>query len=245
MPGRTALPAFGFSTMNVLVLDLSTSTGFSVQKHDGSNVTLIAHGTLVNDKIIEGFGEYPFNYLRAARNVADLIRDELLSKYKPDVIVIEETNGGGRHSNRYTQKILEFIHYAVLDMLQFQVERVVYINTSDWRKSVKSHLSKEDKKINSKIANAKRQCKDEDGKVNVKKFNALKKQLGVKGKVSKKHVTIRLVNAMFDLELKAKDDDVADAIAMGVAYANGVPHCDGKVTRKGKDKDNGKEEGVE
>jgi Holliday junction resolvasome RuvABC endonuclease subunit len=208
--------------MKVLALDISTSTGYSVQKHDGK-VELLEQGSIVNDKRIEDFGAYPFSYYHAAKNMARLIQDQI-AKHKPDAIVIEETNGS---RSRYTQKILEFLHYAVLDRLVDSKIKIVYINTSDWRKSVGGMLSKEDKKQNAKVAKAKQKAKV-NGKLDLKKFSALKKEMGVRGKVNKKHVAIRVVNEMFDLSLKAKDDDVADAICLGLALYNGVPHCDGK-----------------
>lgn len=208
--------------MIVFALDISTSTGYSVQEHDGE-VKLLEQGSIQNDKRIEDYGPYPFSYYYAAKNMALLIQDQL-SKHRPDVIVIEETNGS---RSRYTQKILEFLHYAVLHTLLDTKAKVVYINTSDWRKSVGGMLSKEDKKQNAKVAKAKQKAKT-DGKLDLKKFAELKKQMGVRGKVNKKHVAIRLVNQMFGLSLKAKDDDVADAICLGLALYNGVPHCDGK-----------------
>ena len=95
--------------------------------------------------------------------------------------------------------------------------KVVYVNTSDWRKVIGGNLTKADKAMNIKVRKLKKAGNKE----------ALK-ALGVRGKVTKKHVAIRYVNATFGLDLKMKDNDIADAICQGTAYFLGVKHCDGK-----------------
>jgi hypothetical protein len=57
---------------------------------------------------------------------------------------------------------------------------------------------------------------------------AEKKALGLKGRVTKKHVAVIEANRRFGLDFKQKDNDIAEAILLGVAYLSGAPICDGK-----------------
>jgi hypothetical protein len=84
--------------------------------------------------------------------------------------------------------------------------RVVYISTSAWRKATQVALSKQDKDVNRKINQGKS-----------------KKELGVKGKTTTKHVSVRVANEMYGKDYKTKDNDITDAILLGVAYFRGVP----------------------
>lgn len=205
----------------LLALDLSTKTGYAIFDAD----KLVEYDVVQNNRTVHEYGSYPYSYMAAAVEVA--INVQLIVKlHRPDVVVIEETNGS---KSRYTQKILEFIHLAVLRELQElrMLGNVVYINTSDWRKAVGGHLSKEDKKLNAKVSKAKKRAKV-DGKLDIKLFNKYKKELGVKGRTNKKHVAIRVANTLFGLNLKPKDNDKADAICLGYSYILGVPACDGK-----------------
>lgn len=201
--------------MRILALDISTSTGWALLDKG----TLSGAGTIKNTKKLDEFGSYPFNYINATRSISDAIYRKILS-LDPDMIVIEETNGS---KSRYTQKILEFLHFAILSVLNQPIlaDKVVYVNTSDWRKALGAHLSAADKKQNALLSKAKRVAKK-----NGKKLD--KKALGIRGKINKKHVAIRIANLMHNLSLRPKDDDIADAICIATAYHMGIKICDGK-----------------
>lgn len=202
--------------MRILCLDISTHAGYAVFD-DGQ---LAFYGIVKNLDVVDKFGTYPSNYWLAASNIAQQLA-ELVKNYNPDVIVVEETNLG---KQRYTQKLLEFIHCHFLAFTRAMnvVDKITYISSSAWRKTIGVSLSKEDKKNNSKVYRAKKVAKETGVSV-----HAAKKALGVKGKVNKKHVAVRFVNEKFGLSLKVKDNDIADAICLGVAYQSGAQHCDG------------------
>ena len=53
-------------------------------------------------------------------------------------------------------------------------------------------------------------------------------------KVTLKHVAVRKANQFFQLELKQKDNDIADAILLGVAFLQGAQVSDGIVKKRKK-----------
>lgn len=224
--------------MRVLVLDISTSAGWAVL--DGEPVkkpALQAHGTITLPQEVKEYGKYPWSYLKAAQVMADSL-SKLIVKYSPDVVVVEETNLG---KQRYSQKLLEFIHCSFLAEFDPRVvwdsthgKRVdaplVYLSTSEWRKVLDLRLSNEQRKQNTKVSRAKGKSRKPDGKLDLKKFNAEKKRLGVRGKTTWKHVAVQYVNdpeTGYGLGLKQKDNDAADAICIGLAYFKGAVPCDG------------------
>ena len=203
--------------MLILALDISTNTGYALLQSDGAYPVL--YGNIWNDEPVHSFGEYPWSYLRAAESIAKKISG-LAVQHNPDKIVIEETN---KSKARYTQKILEFIHCSVLkEFAGTKFEgNIAYISTSIWRRQVGIELTKEQKKANAKLSKAKSKA---GGKLTYEQ----KKTLGLKGKTTKKHVAVISVNERFDLKLKQKDNDIAEAILLGLAYLQGAPICDGK-----------------
>lgn len=216
--------------MKVLALDISTNAGWALLEGQmGEIPKILETGTITNDGPVSSFGDYPWSMQRAANSIAIRLVQLYIDK-NPDVIVIEETNKPGRFGNRYSQKLLEFIHCHVLALLHEHTQTesavhskyiclpdVVYINTSDWRKIVGANLTKADKALNVKVRKLKK-AGDKEGL----------KKLGVRGKIGKKHVAVRFVNTAYGLNLKMKDNDIADAICQGTAYFLGVKHCDGK-----------------
>lgn len=200
------------------MFDISTSSGWALLEGElGQIPKLLGTGIVSNDKPVSGFGEFPFSYLHAAESIADQLFRLRCTKHDIDVIVIEEINKPGRFGNRYSQKVLDFIHCLFLKYLVDEPTKVVYINTSDWRKTIGGNLTKADKAANIKV----RKLKKAGDKAGLK-------ALGLRGKISKKHVALRYVNATFGLDLKMKDNDIADAICQGTAYFLGVKHCDGQ-----------------
>lgn len=212
--------------MRVLALDISTNTGWALLEGEmGQIPRIVETGTISNDKPVSDFGEFPWNTVLAAESIASRLLGLIHRTVTLDFIVIEQTNKPGRFGNRYSQKLLEFIHCLLLSDLKEMVKfksidrplQVVYVNTSDWRRIVGANLTKADKALNVKVRKLKKSGDKE----------ALKK-LGVRGKIGKKHTVIRYVNQTFGLNLKMKDNDTADAIGQGVAFFLGVRHCDGK-----------------
>lgn len=190
--------------MLVLSLDISTKTGWALFK----DRKLIEYGQLdvgVKDfnvnKHPEKAGTYPWNLFTAAEDMAGKIT-QLGYRLKPDKIVIENTVRG---RNRHTQRILEWIHFAVLKTFgngSVQVpsfcdyqDKIVYMDVSEWRSRIQLWMTNEDKKNNKEV-----------------------KAGNKKGKITKKHLAVRYVNKTFDLKLKLKDNNIADAIAMCDAF---------------------------
>ena len=210
--------------MRVLALDISSKTGWALlqNKEDGSPPSLVEFGLLELEKPIAAYGKYPFSYLRAAAEEAEMVLAKI-RQTRPDVVVVEETNLG---KNRYTQKFLEFLHCQVLDGIVSLLSppSVYYISSSAWRSTLGLQMSKEDKKNNSKLSKAKRLAASSGKTLD-------KASLGIRGKINKKHLAVRYVNAQFGLKFKMKDNDIADAICLGTAYLSGASICDGEGTR--------------
>lgn len=197
--------------MRILGLDLSSNPGFAVVDSQLENqLELVAYrGYHVQSAV--GF---PFNHVEIAESVT-AIMTEWLDSYCPNLIVIEQTNLG---KARYSQKQLEFIHFAVMKELRSRGVKFVYLDSSEWRRALKQRLSKDDKKNNAKVAQAKKTANP----------LAAKKTLGVSGRITHKHLSVAWVNANFQLQLKLKDNDVADAVCLcAAAVQPGIRFCDG------------------
>ncbi len=203
--------------MKVLSLDISTNTGYALLDYE--RAVPLLWGNVWNEEKVDTFGSYPYSYLAAAQTIASKI-EQIVNKHQPDHIIIEETNKG---KNRYTQKILEFIHCSVLNKLNYLPwqTRIVYISTSVWRQKVGIELTKEQKKNNAKLSKAK-------SKAGGKLTHAQKKELGLAGRTTKKHVAVIEVNKRYGLEFKQKDNDIAEAILIGVAFIEGAEWANGK-----------------
>ncbi len=175
--------------MNVLGLDLSTKTGWA----------LISDGVVSGRGFLEapGTNNYElvpdYDQIERARIIANQIKDILLAgSISADHIYIEQTNSG---SFRTSQKQLEFIHYAVLEMLQNigLSTKVKYVDTSMWRRSLGIKLSPEQRAHNKKVS-----------------------RKSAKGKITWKHLSVNWVNEKFGTDLLLKDNDQADACC--IAY---------------------------
>lgn len=185
--------------MKILALDLSSSTGIALlEGKKGQKLpTLREYGSSkieIEDFNVNGYPnkspKYPKNIIEAAENVALSVK-HTVDLWKPDIIVIENTVKG---RNRHTQRLLEWIHLMVLTQIN-DFDKVVYMDPSEWRKIIKLRMTDEDKSHNKDVAKGK-----------------------IKGKITKKHLSVRYVNDIMDLKLKLKDNDIADAIALGLAY---------------------------
>jgi hypothetical protein len=172
--------------MKVLALDLSTKTGWAIIEDD--------------NKPIYGFIEAPstnnyelvpdYDQLLRAKEIANQIKSVIIlheAIIKFDHVYIEQTNTG---SFRTSQKQLEFVHYAVLEMLREYgaANKVSYVDTSMWRRTLGIKLSTEQRAHNKKVS-----------------------RKTAKGKITWKHLSVNWVNEKFGLELLLKDNDIADA----------------------------------
>jgi hypothetical protein len=183
--------------MRVLSLDASTKSGWALfvdgkLSESGALAPVKVYDFNVN-KDPQKSPNYPWNLMEAARDVYRLLR-KVIWTHRPDKIVVENTNKG---RNRHTQRILEFIHHDLLLELKEVPERLVYMDTSEWRSLVGLWMSKDDRKNNRDVKSGKK-----------------------RGKISKKHLAVRMVNEKYGKQLKLKDNDEADAILMGQAYVN-------------------------
>jgi hypothetical protein len=207
--------------MRILVLDISGSTGFAV--FDSSDPSKpVEYGVIKLEKTAKSYGPHPWGYVVAAANLADKLATKT-SETRPDVVVVEETNGARA---RFTQKFLEYCHLAFLSMTYSRLggeslPRVAYVNTSDWRRKMDVRLTPDDKRQNARLSRGKRKAANKGEKLD-------KKALGIRGRVTIKHAAIRVCNSLFSLNLQAKDDDIADALLIGAAYLRGVQACEGQ-----------------
>lgn len=210
--------------MKILSLDISTSTGWALYENGR-----VEYGLIKIDIAKEG---YPFNYIDAAQEMAHLVSNRVIVS-DPHHIVIEETNMG---KSLFDQKKLEFIHCAVLCQLKFSWKsRLTYVSSRVWRSALGLKLSKEDR-ANNKYYKDQREAEKErlteDVKVlGIKKAADRKKLVGdgMRGfkvildgqrvtKIHEKDLVLAYVNRKYGLELKKKDDDLADAIGMAEAF---------------------------
>jgi hypothetical protein len=207
-----------------LSFDISTSTGWALlgDTGSGSEIFLIEHGLLKETRDPE-MG-YPESFLEAAFRMAKKISQVYVSASictVPLFVVIEETNQG---KNRYSQKLIEWIHCLTLRLLWHEscpFDHIHYVNSSDWRRHLKVKPTSNDRASNKKLSQAKSKAKAKGAKLD-------KTSLGIKGRVTNKHLSVRYVNDRFGLNFKLKDNDTADAICIGAAYLEGVPLCTGK-----------------
>lgn len=183
----------------VLSLDLSTKSGWAVFK-DG---VLEKSGELeqvhvkdfnVNDKPWERPG-YPWNIMDAAYSISDGIENLILQE-KPTFIVIENSTKG---RNVSTQRLIEWFHFTVLLIIKQKSIPFNYLMPSAWRSAVNLRLSKDEKKNNRDVSAGKK-----------------------RGKITRKHLSVNMVNEIYNLGLKLKHNDQADAILLGVGFLNTV-----------------------
>lgn len=197
----------------ILALDLSTHCGFAVFE-DGK---LVQHGVINLPNGVFAYGKYPIGFVKAAENQIDFVMDKALEFDEMPVIVVETINNG---KNRFTQQLLNFLHFALVQRMHAHDTEVFYVDSSAWRQAIGLEMTKEQKKANAKLSKAKREAAQSGAKLD-------KKKIGVKGKVTPKHLAIAHVNEVYGLKLKVKDNDAADAICIGEAWLKNVRHSEG------------------
>jgi hypothetical protein len=192
----------------ILSLDMSTKTGWALMVSSESGVALEAYGKI--PQIHTPDGEYPGNFIVWAREIFWQIV-KIVDDSAPDVLVIEETASGSKAI--YTQKILEWIHFLVADMITQHQMKAVYLLTEQWRRETGCLMSKEESKRNKQVRE-------------YKKKNATTIAYDIEGKrigkITRKHVNIRRANEVFGsfltTPLRKKDEDTADSLLLGYCY---------------------------
>lgn len=176
--------------MKVLGLDISSNTGWCILE----DRKLLEYG-LIEYSIKSK--DFPWGILQAAEENSELILEKIKS-LTIDKIVIERTNLGRA---RDSQAFLEATHAYLMSKikkLDFH-DRIQYIDSSEWRKKMNLRLTDTDKKHNKEIKKG-------------------IKILPVKGKISKKHLSVRMVNELYNLSFKLKHNDIADSILLANSY---------------------------
>ena len=191
--------------MKILSLDISTKTGWALSEVKDGKFNLIEYGICKKRNIKDYDYEYPRNYLKLSYECADDIVG-LYKKFNPDILVIEETSKGSK--NAMSQKILEFIHCHIALFICVNDIKRHYFMTGEWRNICSCKMNLNEKAQNKNVKKQRNTgitiAKNEEGKRI--------------GKITKKHVNVRRANELFDLELKLKDEDKADAILLNYAY---------------------------
>ena len=192
----------------ILGLDVSTKTGWAYTISSDSGMKLIDYGTL--PQIHEPNGNYPSNYVVWAYDNFNGIKD-LIDKFEPDVLVIEETSKGSK--NAFSQKILEWSHFLLACYIKESNIRSVYVFTEQWRREIGCQMSKEEKLRNKEVRTYKKKHKSKIA------YDINGKRTGL---IGRKHVNIRRVSEIFAGQLKAplkrKDEDLADGLGLVACY---------------------------
>ncbi len=189
--------------MKILSLDLSTKTGWAVIEAIQSDVIckelrIIDFDTFQKSEKLINFEAFEFEDIGKVLSFIESLCINITNvfhKHSPKAIIIEQTNSGKYFG--LIQKILEWIHYRVLitSLRLLDGKPPIYLASSEWRKIMDLRLTKEQKKHNKDIKS------------------------GIeKKKVTVKHLAVQKANELFNLNLKMKDNDKADAILLGTAY---------------------------
>lgn len=215
----------------LLALDLSSKTGWALWKSTSLSedkplqpYTLAEYGLLkLGLGILEHPGAYPQNVKRAAWAMSDKVI-ELIHRVQPTHVVIEDTVPGRQ---ALSQRFLEWLHYVVLAEIESDIPlsrapAVVYLRTGEWRHTVGLASTKKDRDNNRMAKKLK-----ELAKTSPELAKQKKKELGIRGKRTKKHYAVDMVNALWKLDFKVKDNDIADAILLGWALIQGAKPNDG------------------
>jgi hypothetical protein len=223
--------------MIMIGLDLSTKPGFAVFE-DGD---LKRYGTLWADKTRDEFGPYPYNYLGWAEHTVirlfnEVIDREMLHQPGKPLLIVEETTGSNQN---YTQKILEFIHYRLLQECRLREYRVVYIRDGVWKNMVGARQNKEEKRLQARISRQKKKKKEAFLKENpnAEKIPSFRAKLDldksgkakVVAKLDQADYSIRAFFEHFGTQLSKEHEDAAEAALLVQAYFLGAPHCDGTI----------------
>jgi hypothetical protein len=186
--------------VRTLSLDISSHTGWSIFE----NKTLLTHGTI---EIPADDNTWPFGIHAWAKKVANKINELVTNNPQGfEKVIIERANSSRFRSS---QNFIDWFHFALLEksIENLWNETIVYMDTAEWRKLCEIKLSKIEKKHNQMISKEK------------KKGNKVVKVNGKRvGRLTKKHLAVNKVNELFNLKLKLKQNDEAEAILINLAY---------------------------
>lgn len=200
--------------MRFLALDLSTKTGYAVFDDD----KLVVYGRIEIKKPahykadVKTSADLPEDYPVSFVETAEAIADHCLSLYHEhecELVIIEHTEKG---KARLSQRLLEWINYAVFRKLHSQSIPVKYLFVSDWRTATKCYLKywPEHKLWNAKVAKLKKAAIPTKSGAKIAKIEGK-----IVTKIDQKKLSILLANEAYDLNIK--DDNIADAINLGRA----------------------------
>jgi len=213
--------------MNLVSLDISTKSGWAFYL----NGKLIRFGTLWANSVVGDHGLYPFNYVNWAEHTANRIFNEIVQPALDDksksefgntplYIICEETTTS---QNNYSQKKLEFLHFALIKKLGGL--QVFYVRDGYWKGVVGARLNAAEREINRLV----KEYKEDTGEKLAKLDLGDGRGYRVVGRITPQHCYIRALKEHFNLDLAVKDEDAAAAILLGLAFTRGVPICDGNT----------------
>jgi hypothetical protein len=192
----------------IFSIDLSSKTGWASMVSSDAGIVLEEYGTI--PAIHQPSGAYPGVFVDWAHLCFDEIH-KLIVKFKPDVLVIEETCAGSK--GVYSQKFLEYCHYVLAKHIRDNNIKSVYLLTGAWRSEVGCKMTKEESKHNKEVKKYK-EANDTSVAYDIKGKRI--------GKLTKKHINVRRANEIFGKYLKKpllkKDEDTADSLLLGYCY---------------------------
>jgi hypothetical protein len=212
--------------MATLGLDLSTSTGWAIF----DDAQPVSFGN-ISKRMGWNAAPYPANFILVADDIAEQVVTLLRAHPEVSDVVIEEINKtSSRFGSRFAQKCLDMIHYSVLKELLATPVKIHYINTSDWRRTLKLSVADtrklakpyllELKKRKAALAMASKPDK-KAAKASLDEHKAVLRKLCIHGKVDKKSISVAYCNATWGMDLKKGDDDTADALCQVQAFRLG------------------------
>ena len=200
-------------THKILSLDLSTTaSGWAM--FDLKKKKLLSYGVIIpriKNPTKKGVPQYsyPEYQVLKIRDICQQILELITNDVKE--IVIEEINRG---KARIQQKILDGLHFVLLDKLTAETLKIVKFIDSDgfdgWRSKngLGLQLSAQDKEYNK----------------SVKKLNKKLARKDKKVVITQKHLCCNLVNKTFKLNFNvdenSTDADICDAIGLGWFYVS-------------------------
>jgi hypothetical protein len=146
-------------------------------------------------------GRHPYDFIDYVEAYTFGLYEKVMS-LNADIVVIEQTNKG---RDRWRQKLLEWLHFSFCQKIRDE-RTVHYIDTREWRNLLNLKVSRDQKSANRRIRKH-----NKEAKIN----KELKRLTGI---TNQKKLAIQFAEDMFDITMRAKDNDIADAICIGYAY---------------------------
>lgn len=205
--------------MNFIALDISTKTGIAFFKENEYEFSTVTDEMDTPFSVkYPGGKSHPEDLLKTVQDTVNEIIEKISKNGKDiyklaesiDFIGIEQTNLG---KDRYKQKLLEWIHYALIQRVKNLNSElaVLYIDTSEWRKILGLNLTKEIRAINRKTKRKKE-----------------------RGKITLKHLSVNYVNEQLGTDFRMKDEDECEAICIGFAFLKIYENLDQYLEEKEK-----------